>query len=322
MKKILTVLALLVASVCLAQNHHEQPQPQDPFTLKKLTDSVYALYGKGGNVGFFVGPDSVLVVDSQYMELAPGIVDRIKSVTDKPIKYLINTHHHPDHVGGNQYFLKFAVIIAQDNVRRRMLASPQDILRDYPAHMEEAKKAGKDADVKFYEEQIEWAKKAKVEEIPAPFMTFDSEFRVYLGPETINVWHTPPAHTDGDSVVYFEKANVLHTGDLYFHKVIPFIDVEGGGSAPGYLTAIDKVVARVRPDVTIIPGHGEVSDLAGLKEFRQFIVDLLDAAKKAKAAGKSRDDFVKESDLSAYMDWKGYDDRFKDCAAAAYDGIN
>ena len=318
MKK--TIIGTFVILFCaiqfsFGQGHHDQTSP---FTLKKLTDHVYALYGKGGNIGFFVGPDAVCVVDSQYMELAPGIVDQIKSVTDKPIKYLLNTHHHPDHVGGNGYFIKFAIIIAHDNVRKHMLLSPQEILRDYPKELEEAKKKGRRDQVKFIEEQIEWAKKVKVEEIPAPFMTFDSEFRIYMGDETIDVWHTPPAHTDGDSVVYFEKAKVLHMGDVFFHKIIPFIDVEAGGSVPGYVSAIDKVLGRVPADVTIIPGHGQVTDVAGLKEFRQYMLDLSDLAQKAKASGMSHDDFVSKSDLAAYKTWDGYADRFKDDLDAAY----
>jgi glyoxylase-like metal-dependent hydrolase (beta-lactamase superfamily II) len=201
-----------------------------------------------------------------------------------------------------------------------MLASPQTILKEYPARLEEAKKAGNEQAVKFLSEQIEWAGKVKVEEIAAPTLTYATELRIHPGGgETIQVWHLPPAHTDGDSVVFFEKAKVLHMGDDFFNGVIPFIDVGGGGSARGYLAALDQVIGRVPPDVAIIPGHGDVTDLAGLKKFRQYIVDLLDAAKKARAAGKSKEDFVREADLPAYKDYRGYKDRFKDNAAAAWD---
>jgi glyoxylase-like metal-dependent hydrolase (beta-lactamase superfamily II) len=320
MRHALAVPLVLIAALAVAQEHHDQA-PSDPFTLKPLSGNVYALYGRGGNIGFYVGSDAVLVVDSQFKDLAPGIVAKIKSVTDKPIKYLVNTHHHGDHVGGNEVFAHFAVIIAHDNVRTRMLASPAEILKDFPARLEAARKANNDAQVKSLSEQIDWAQKVKVEEIPAPILTFDSELRIHVGSETVQVWHTPPAHTDGDAVVYFEKANVLHMGDDFFNKVIPFIDVAHGGSVKGYLTALDKVIGKVPSNVTIIPGHGDVSDVAGLGNFRRYIADLLDAARRAKAAGTSKDDFVKQADLPAYKDYSGYADRFKSNAAAAFDEV-
>lgn len=316
--------ACLLAAPASAQapaptpGHHDRPAA-GPFTLKPLRGGVYALHGRGGNVGFLVGPEAVLVVDSQYKDMAPGIVEQIRKVTDKPVKFLVNTHHHGDHVGGNDTFKPISVIVAHDNVRKRMLSSPADILRDYPARVEEAKKAGQADRAKSLAEQIEWAKQVKVEEIPAPILTFDHELRVHLNGETIQVWHTPPAHTDGDSSVYFEQANVLHMGDLFFHQVIPVIDVRAGGSPAGYLPALDAILARVPADVIIIPGHGEVTDVAGLKAFRQYIVDLTEAARKARAAGQSREDFVKGIDLAAYRDYGGYPDRFRQNAGAAYD---
>jgi len=303
-----------------AAGHHDR-RPEDIFRVKPLSGNVFALYGRGGNIGFFVGPDAVLVIDSEFKDIAPGIIEQIKKVSDKPIKFLINTHHHGDHVGGNEVFRPFAMILAHDNVRARMLADPTNILRDYPARLEEAKKNGNAEMTKFLADQIEWAKKVKVEEIAAPILTYDSELRIHMGEETIQVWHLPPAHTDGDTVVHFEKARVVHMGDDFFHKVIPFIDVKAGGSVKGYLTAIDKVIARVPPDVMIIPGHGEVTDLAGLKGFRQYIAELLDAAQKAKAAGRSKEDFLKEVDLSAYKEYSGYKDRFKANAGSAYDEV-
>ncbi len=300
-------------------DHHDR-SPQDVFRLKPLGGNVYALYGRGGNVGFFVGPQAVLVIDSQFKDLAPGIVEQIRSVSDRPIKFLINTHFHGDHVGGNEVFRQFATIVAQDNVRARMLASPATIQREYPARLEEAQKAGNQEMAKFLAEQIEWAKTVKVEEIPAPSLTFDSELRIYPGNgETIQVWHLPPAHTDGDAVVYFEKARVLHMGDDFFNGVVPFIDVSGGGSARGYLAALDKVISRVPADAVVIPGHGDVTTMAGLKAFRQYIADVVDAARKARAAGVPKGEFLERVELPAYKDWKGYPDRFKANAAAAYD---
>ena len=298
-------------------DHHER-SPDAVFRRQELSRGVYVLYGNGGNIGFIAGPDAVLVVDSEFKELVPGIVKQIQGVTDKPIKYLVNTHHHGDHTGGNEGFRSFAVILAHENVRKRMLASPQTILKEYPAYLEEAKKKGKAEDIKVLEDALEWAKKVKVEEIAAPVVTFTSEIKVYVGDETIDVWHTPPAHTDGDSVIYFEKAKVLHMGDVFFNRVIPFIDVSSGGSAKGYLAAIDAVIARVPPDVKVIPGHGEATDMAGLKEFRQFIADVLDAAKTARAAGKTKEQFLAACDLPKYKSYDGYADRFKDTCGAAW----
>ena len=139
---------LLLAGTALARTHepvptptpdHHERKPDEVFRLRPLRGDVYALYGRGGNVGFFVGPDAVVVVDSEFKDIAPGIVAQIRTVSDRPIKYLVNTHHHGDHVGGNEVFKPFAVIIAQDNVRKRMLESPQVILRPrlpaYRAHI-------------------------------------------------------------------------------------------------------------------------------------------------------------------------------------------
>jgi glyoxylase-like metal-dependent hydrolase (beta-lactamase superfamily II) len=299
-------------------DHHER-KPDEVFRKQELSRGVYVLYGKGGNIGFLVGQDAVLVVDSEFKELVPGILSQIKSVSDKPVKYLVNTHHHGDHTGGNEGFKPFAVILAHENVRKRMLASPQTILKEYPAYLEEAKKKGNQEDIKFLEDALAWAKKVKVEEIAAPVVTYESGIRIHVGDETISVWHTPPAHTDGDSVILFENAKVLHMGDLFFHKIIPFIDVSAGGSAKGYAAAIDSVIARVPPDVKIIPGHGEATDLAGLREARQYIADVLDAAQKAKAAGKTKEQFLASVDLPQYKAYDGYGERFKDNCAAAWD---
>jgi glyoxylase-like metal-dependent hydrolase (beta-lactamase superfamily II) len=150
-----------------------------------------------------------------------------------------------------------------------------------------------------------------VEEIAAPYLTFDSELRLALGEETIEIWHTPPAHTDGDSVVYFRKAKVLHGGDLIWNQFVPFIDVQGGGSAKGYLTALDKIIPKVAPDAKVIPGHGKVMDVAGLKSFRQYIVDILELSAAAKRKGISREAFLKSAELPQYREFRGYQDRFK-----------
>ena len=320
MSQVLLCLLLAAAPPAATPDHHQR-RPDERFRLQPLAGGVHALYGRGGNVGFLVGAEAVLVVDSQFKDMAPGIVEQIRSVTDKPIKYLVNTHHHGDHVGGNETFRPIAVIIAHDNVRKRMVASPEAILRDYPSQVADARKSGNEQRAKQLEEQIEWAKKVRVEEIPAPVVTYDHELRVHVGGETIEVWHTPPAHTDGDSVVLFRNAKVLHMGDLFVHKVVPFFDVRGGGSPAGYLKALDAVIARVPADVTIIPGHGEVTNLDGVRALRQYVSDVIEAARKARAAGRTKEQFLAEVDLPQYREYQGYADRFKANATAAWDEL-
>ncbi len=316
MMRYLFIFSLLLSGLVFADGHHDQ-SPADPLELKKLNESMYVLYGRGGNVAFFIGPDAVVVVDAEFPDLGPGVVKKIKSVTEKPIRYLINTHHHIDHAGGNEYFLPLAVIIAHDNVRKRVFANREEILREYPDAIQAARSKGNEERAKQLETVLNWARNVKVEEVAAPFLTFDSEFRIHLGGEVIHVWHTPPAHTDGDSVVYFEKAKVLHMGDDFFYRTFPFIDVESGGSAGGYLKAIDPLISRVPPDAVVIPGHGEVTNLDGLKEFRKYIQDLIDAAAQAKKAGKSKEEFQKTV-LPEYQQW-AKPERFPQNAGVTFD---
>jgi glyoxylase-like metal-dependent hydrolase (beta-lactamase superfamily II) len=300
--------------------HHERPEDAI-FKTHALRGGVYALSGRGGTVGFVVGPEYAIVVDSQYKDIAPGILRQIAKVTDKPVRFLVNTHHHGDHTGGNDAFKPVSVIVAHENVRKRMLRSPEDLKRDLPGRIEAAKAAGQADRVKQLEDALAAAKAVKMEEIAAPIVTFDAGVKLHLGGETLHVVHTPPAHTDGDSFVFFEKANVLHMGDLLFNKWIPFIDTGSGGSAAGYLEAHDRAIAYVPADAIVIPGHGEVTDIAGLKAARQYIADLIAAAQGAKSAGKTKEQFLAEVDLPAYRDYNGYKDRFKSNAAAAWDGL-
>jgi glyoxylase-like metal-dependent hydrolase (beta-lactamase superfamily II) len=313
---IAAALALLLAA---PDGGHHDRKPSDLFKLQQLAPNAWALYGKGGNVGFFVGWDHVVVVDSQFRDIAPGIEAQIRSVTQKPIRFLVNTHHHGDHVGGNEHFIRFAAVLAHDNVRTRMLASPAEIMRDAPGRIAEARKAGREPAAAMWEEMLAWAKKVKPGEVAAPQLTFASEVKLHLGDDTLHVWHTPPAHTDGDAVVLLEKAKVLHMGDLFFHQAIPVIDPNAGGSVSGHLDALDRVLARVPADAKVIPGHGEVADVAAIRAYRKYFEDLLALAKTARAKKLSREAFLKEATLPAYAGWKGYADRFATNAGAAYD---
>jgi cyclase len=300
--------------------HHERPE-DSIFRTVPLKGGVYALFGRGGNVAFSVGPEYVIVVDSQYADVAPGILRQISKVTDKPVRFLVNTHHHGDHTGGNATFKPVAVIVAHENVRRRMLASPDELIANLPARIDAARTQGDAARVKMFEDQLAAARAVKVEGVPAPVLTYETGIKLHIGGETLRVVHTAPAHTDGDSFVYFEKSNTLHMGDLFFNKVVPFIDTASGGSASGYLSAIDQAIAAVPADATVVPGHGEITDIAGLKAFRQYIADVIASAQAAKSSGKTKDQYLAEVDLPAYKDFNGYAQRFKSNASAAWDGL-
>ena len=228
--------------------------------VSKVAGSVYMLQGAGGNIGASVGDDGIVVVDDQYAPLADKIQAALKGVTDKPVRFVINTHYHEDHTGGNEFFQKQAPIIAHDNVRKRL---------------EQGGVAGNGGSVHF---------DAKAQPKGAlPIITFDHDVTVHLNGEDIRALHVPAGHTDGDSVIYFPKSNVVHMGDDFVTYGFPFIDVDSGGSIDGMISGVENAIAQLPADVKIIPGHGQVSSLEDvraymkmLKETRAVVQDALD----------------------------------------------
>jgi glyoxylase-like metal-dependent hydrolase (beta-lactamase superfamily II) len=228
--------------------------------VSKVAGTVYMLQGAGGNIGASVGDDGIVVVDDQYAPLAEKIQAALKRITDKPVRFIINTHYHEDHTGGNEFFQKQAPIIAQDNVRKRL---------------EEGGVAGNGG--ALHMENKPAAKSA------LPIITFDHDVTVHLNGEDIRALHFPAGHTDGDSVIYFPKSNVVHMGDDFVTYGFLFIDVDGGGSIDGMIHGVEGAIAQLPADVKIIPGHGPVSNLDDvrayvkmLKETRAAVQDALD----------------------------------------------
>jgi glyoxylase-like metal-dependent hydrolase (beta-lactamase superfamily II) len=337
MKRILamTASAAVAAGVALAHDGVFR-QDKGPFTLKKLTADVYALYGRGGNIGFAVTPEGVVVVDDQFADLAPGIAEQIKSVTSQPVRYLINTHHHGDHTGGNAFFIKMTTIVAHDNVRKHMLAQPSEVIANAPRNIQnletriaalekENPQAGELARLKQQLENtkrsLETARNTKISDIPAPNLTFSREIRMYLAGKEIQVFHVKRGHTDGDSIVYFVEDKVVHMGDLFFNKFIPVIDRAHGASTAGWMETIDAVCARVDPASQVIPGHGEMATLTELKALKQYFADLRAAVKQALSAGKTREEAVKEVKLAQYSSYQGYEQRFPQNVGIVYDEL-
>ncbi len=331
-----SLIALTLICACSLTYAHDPAAPQDkgPFTLKKLAEDTYVLYGRGGNIGFAVTDEGVVVIDDQFADLAPGIAEQIRAVTAKPIRFLINTHHHGDHTGGNGFFIKMATIIAHDNVRKHMLEAPQELVASAPAQIQTLegriatleKDDPQSKDLAGLRTQLDTAKKSlesarsmRIADIPAPNITFDHELRMYLGGREVQVFHIKRGHTDGDSIIYFPQSKIVHMGDLFFNKVIPFIDTAHGGSTAEWTETIDAVVARVDPACQFIPGHGEVSTVADLKAFKQYLVDLRSAVKKAIDQGMTREQAVKEVKLDQYAKFNGYEQRFAGNVGTVYD---
>jgi len=229
--------ALVLAVSLLLSWHSVVAQDEDyskvQMKVTKVAGGVYMLEGAGGNIGASVGDDGIVIVDDQYAPLAEKIQAALKGITDKPVRFIINTHYHGDHTGGNAYFQKQAPIIAQDNVRKR-LESGGAAGNGGAVHMD-VKPAAKEA---------------------LPIITFDHDVTVHLNGEDIRALFFPAGHTDGDSIIFFPKSNVVHMGDDFVTYGFPFIDVESGGSINGMIDAVEKVIAQLPPDVKVIPGHG------------------------------------------------------------------
>lgn len=287
------------------------------FKVEKISERVYCLFGPGGNVGVLVTDAGVVVVDDQYENVAQGIVDEIRALTDKPIRYLINTHYHADHTGGNAVFVKLTEIIAHDNVRPRLLEYPKTIRTIFPGKIaalerELASIANEDdpyrdalqKDVQLMRFFLTGAEAFRVEAVAPPGLTYGDHVRIWIGGHEVRVFHVGPGHTDGDSMVYFSDENVLHMGDLFFNGMYPFIDVEGGGSASGYIRSIDHAISIARPDAKVIAGHGPVSDVAGLSRLRSFLVDVTSRVKRAVDEGKSKSETVRAIRMTDYPEIK------------------
>ena len=251
--------------------------------VTKVAGNVYMLEGgDGGNIGASVGEDGIVIVDDQYAPLADKIQAALKGITDKPVRFIINTHYHGDHTGGNAYFQKQAPIIAHDNVRKR-LESGGGAGNGGSIHME-SKPAPKEA---------------------LPIITFDHDVTVHLNGEDIRALYFPAGHTDGDSIIFFPKSNVVHMGDDFVTYGFPFIDVESGGSINGMIDGVEKVMAQVPADVKIIPGHGPVSSVDDVRAYLTMLKGARDVVAKALKEGKSLDQMKQAKLLEPWKKYSG-----------------
>ena len=218
-----------------------------------LKGSVHMLTGMGGNIGVSAGDDGILIIDDQFAPLAEKIATALGELgSDKP-KYVINTHYHDDHTGSNAFFHshKGATILAHDNVRVRL------------------------------------ANDEKVSPDALPAITYENGIKLHFNGETIHIMHLESGHTDGDSIVWFEQPDIMHTGDLFFNGLFPFIDLNSGGSVKGYIESVKQVLAKINDDTVLIPGHGELSNKAEYTTFLAMIGETFAFVKAQKAKDMS-----------------------------------
>ncbi len=248
---------------------------------EQVAPGVYVLYGGGGNIGVSVGPDGVFLIDDQYAPLTPKITAALAKLSPKPPRFVLNTHWHGDHTGGNENLAKTgSLIFAHDQVRARMASEQYS---------------------KFFD--------SKTPASPAnalPVVTFSDGLSFHLNGDEIRGSHAPMAHTDGDVFIQFKKANVIHAGDVVFAEMYPFIDLDSGGSVAGVIAAVDRMLALADGATRIIPGHGKVTDRAGLAAYREMLAVTSKRVRDLVAAGKSVDEVLAarpNADYDAKQAW-------------------
>ena len=245
------LIVVIVSSLLTLISHHVIGDDGPQISVLNAKDNVYVLQGPGGNIGLLASANGLLLVDDKYAPLAEKIEKAMATVTDQKLKFIVNTHYHGDHTGSNEYFSSHAPIFAHENVRKRLDSNPE------------------------------------VAKAALPVVTYDDGINIYLDDEHIELSHLPSGHTDSDTIVYFTKSNVLHTGDLFFEVGFPYIDLNGGGTVAGYLANVQYMITQFPDDVVIIPGHGKLTDKSGLKAFAAMLEYSIERVGKAKADGMS-----------------------------------
>lgn len=253
----------LLASVLLCAWASGAALAQDRFAeveikSQHLAGSVYMLTGAGGNIGVSAGEEGLLIIDDQYEPLAKRISAALDEIVKGQLKYVINTHYHGDHTGSNAYMreVRNSTVLAHENVRKRLAENEQ--------HTHNA----------------------------LPVVTYAQGINLHFNGETINVSHLSVGHTDGDSIVLFEQANVLHTGDLFFKDRFPYIDLSAGGSVAGYIANVENIIAMIDDETQVIPGHGDLANRADLQRFVDMIKQTNAEVQHSKKAGNSVEQVV------------------------------
>ncbi len=268
MRRTIAILLLLAATPAAAH----QPPPAE-VRVERLAPGVAVLFGRGGNIGLSYGADGNILVDDQFAPMTERIVAAVRTLDPDPISYVINTHWHGDHSGGNENLGRAGtVIVAHDNVRVRM--SMEQLVRG-----------------------------ERVRPSPGgalPVITFSENLTFHLNGDDIRAVHVAHAHTDGDSLIYWTRANVLHMGDTYFNGLLPFIDLDSGGSIDGAIAAVETGLGLANEATRIIPGHGPMARRADLVRYRDMLIDLRNRVGQGIAAGRTLEQIKAERHADAY----------------------
>ena len=258
MKYLYTLAFLSFSLVACAQGRFESVE----ITIEPAGENIYMLTGAGGNIAISIGNDGVFMIDDQFAPLSEKIIAAIKTISDKPIKFLVNTHFHGDHTGGNANFAKTGtMIIAHENVRKRLLENDDSSA--------------------------------------LPVITFSEDATFYMNDNDIFITHVHQAHTDGDALVYFAQSNVLHTGDTFFNGRFPYIDINRGGSIDGDIEAAKKGLMLVNADTKIIPGHGKIGTKTDYQNYLEMLIEIRANVKEAITLGKTEEEINNMESLTS-----------------------
>lgn len=268
------LLLALVPAIAGAQTNFDTIQVR----AQALRGGVYMLTGAGGNIGVSIGDDATFIVDDQYAPLTPKIIAAVAALTNKPIRFVVNTHWHGDHTGGNENVGKTgALIVAHNNVRKRMSTEQ---FNDVFNRRTPASPAG-----------------------ALPVVTFSDSVSFHINGDELVAFHIPPAHTDGDAIIHFTKADIVHMGDTYFATGYPFVDVSSGGNVNGIIGVADRVLAMCKPTTIVIPGHGPVSTCENLREYRNMVAAIRDRVRAEMQKGRTLEQ-IADAKVTAEFDAK------------------
>jgi glyoxylase-like metal-dependent hydrolase (beta-lactamase superfamily II) len=273
--RVLTLTLLFAAGVSAQQQDFAKVEVK----ATKVAGNVYVLTGSGGNIGATVGSDGVALIDDQFAPLAPKIQAALRELSPKPVHFVINTHWHGDHTGGNPIFAETATIMAHLNVRKRLISGGKTPFIEFPPVTGKA----------------------------LPVVTFEQGLSLWWNGEEIRAIHPGIGHTDGDSVIWFTQSNVVHMGDDYFAGMFPFVDLSSGGSVTKLIESLDVILGQIPADAKVIPGHGPVTGVAELRGYRGMLDGVVAAVRKGLASGKTVEQMQKEKVLAPWEDWgKGF----------------